>query len=257
MKQPFLYIANWKMNSSFEQSLTFCTHNQPALLQLSAYPDTTLVIAPSFPALHAIAQLFANSALHVSAQNCSEYMHGAYTGQVDAPSLAQVGCTYCIIGHSEARAYYGETNEQIGKKVNCLLEQNITPIICIGETKTEYEQNNTYALLEQQLLPIRKMLTSEALTAHTHNACIIAYEPIWAIGTGITPPTDYLTAVFAWLRDYCVRHLPNTQITFLYGGSVDENNAAQLKAVAGINGFLIGSASLDFQKLQKIIVCTY
>jgi len=257
MKQPFFYIANWKMNSSFEQSLTFCMHNQPALLQLSAYPDTTLVIAPSFPTLYAIAQLFENSALHVSAQNCSEYTHGAYTGQVDSTSLAQVGCTYCIIGHSETRAYCGETDAQIAKKVNCLLEQNITPIICIGETKADYEQGKTFALLEQQLLPIRKVLTSEALTAHTNNRCLIAYEPIWAIGTGITLLTDYLTKVFSWLQVYCAKHMPNTNITLLYGGSIDENNAGTLKAIDGINGFLIGGASLDFQKLQKIIVCTY
>jgi len=258
MKHPFLYIANWKMNSSFEQSLAFCTHNKTALLQLSMRPDTKLVLCPSFPALYSISQLFTNSSLSIGAQNCSEHMQGAYTGQVDALSLAQVGCTYCIIGHSESRAYCGETNEQIGKKITCLREQNIIPIICIGETKIDYEQGKTFALLEQQLRPIVEALTRKTLTSevHTNNYYLIAYEPIWAIGTGNTPSVEYLTKVFSWIREYCVQHLPAKPIQLLYGGSVDENDAATLKKISGIDGFLIGSASLDFQKLQKIVVCT-
>lgn len=253
MKHPFLYVANWKMNSSFEQSLNFCTRNKDTLLQLSTLPNTTLVLCPSFPALHATAQLFANSPLAIGAQNCSEYPHGAYTGQVDALSLVQVGCTYCIIGHRESRTHCGETNEQVGEKVTCLLEQNISPIICIGETKTDRQQGKTYALLEDQLRPICKALTRESL----NTKCFIAYEPVWAIGTGIPPSAEYLTKIFSWLHEYCAKNIPNTSIQLLYGGSVDENDAAQLKTIPGIDGFLIGSASLDVEKLQKIIVCPY
>jgi triosephosphate isomerase len=253
MKQPFLYIANWKMNSSFEQSITFSTHNKDSLLQLGARSNSKLVITPSFTSLHAMAQIFANSAIHIGAQNCSEHEHGSYTGQVDARSLAQIGCTYCIVGHSESRAYCHETNEQIGIKVKRLLEQNIIPIICIGENKTEYEQGKTYTFLEEQLLPISKALNKSS----TPNQCVIAYEPIWSIGTGIVPPTDYLVAIFTWLHEYCASYLANTNVHYVYGGSVNENNISQLKNIEGIEGFLIGSASLDFQKLQKIIVCTY
>jgi len=253
MKHPFLYIANWKMNSSFEQSLTFCTNNKAALLQLSMHPNTKLVLCPSFPALHSMAQLFTNSSLSIGAQNCSEHTQGAYTGQVDALSLAQVGCTYCIIGHNESRAC-GETNEHIGEKITRLREQNITPILCVGETKTDYEQGSTYALLEQQLLPMHEAFSRKVLT-HTNDVCVIAYEPAWAIGTGITPPIEYVTKVFSWLREYCAKHLPEMTMRLLYGGSVDENDAAELKKISGIDGFLIGSASLDFQKLQKIVVC--
>lgn len=253
MNYPFLYIANWKINSSFEQSLTFCTSNKAALLQLSMHPDTQLVLCPSFPALHPMAQLFKNSLISVGAQNCSEHIQGPYTGQVDALSLAQAGCTYCIIGHSESRAYCHETNEQIGRKITCLLEQNIMPIVCIGETKGDYEQGRTFVLLEEQLLPICEAFTRKA---HMDNTYLIAYEPIWAVGTGITPSIEYITKVFSWVREYCTEYLPDTTIRLLYGGSVNENNAAELKKISGINGFLIGGASLDFQKLQKIVVCT-
>jgi triosephosphate isomerase (TIM) len=248
MKYPFLYVANWKMNSSFEQSLTFCTSNKDELLQLSTHSDVQLVLCPSFPALYPIAQLFTNSSLAIGAQNCSEHEHGAYTGQVDALSLAQVGCTYCIIGHSELRAS-GETNAQIGKKFTRLREQNIVPIVCVGETKMDYEQGKTYALLQEQLMPVREAM-------HANDECIIAYEPVWAIGIGIPPSTEYVTKVFFWLREYCANHLPGMTIRLLYGGSVNETDAAEFKKISGIDGFLIGSASLDFQKLQKIVVCT-
>lgn len=248
MKHPFLYVANWKMNSSFEQSLTFCTNNKNVLVQLSTHSDTKLVLCPSFPALYPIAQLFINSSLFIGAQNCSEHAHGAYTGQVDALSLTQVGCTYCIVGHSESRAS-GETHEQIGNKIIRLREQNITPIICIGETKIDYEQGKTYALLKEQLMSLVQAI-------HPHDVCIIAYEPVWAIGTDITPSTEYLTKVFSWLREYCAKYLAGVTIRLLYGGNVNETDAAAFKKIPGIDGFLIGSASLDFQKLQKIVVCT-
>lgn len=248
MKHPFLYVANWKMNSSFEQSLNFCLSNKDELLQLSTYPNTQFVLCPSFPALYPIAQLFTHSTFSIGAQNCSEHAHGAYTGQVDALSLAQVGCTFCIVGHNEARAT-GETNEQIGKKIACLREQNITPIICVGETKADYQQGRTYGLLEEQLMPVREAM-------HANDVCIIAYEPVWAIGTEIQPSTEHVTKVFSWLREYCADHLPSITIRLLYGGSVNETDAAVLKKIPGIDGFLIGSASLDFKKLQKIVVCT-
>jgi len=201
-----------------------------------------------------MAQLLRNSLLAVGAQNCSEHIQGSYTGQVDALSLAQAGCTYCIIGHSESRAYCHETSEQIARKITCLLQQNIMPIICIGETKGDYEQGRTYAVLEQQLLPIREVLIAHA---NSNTSYIIAYEPVWAIGTGIAPSTEYIAQVFSWVCEYCTEYLPDTTIRLLYGGSVNENNAADLKKISGINGFLIGGASLDVQKLQKIIVCTY
>jgi triosephosphate isomerase len=252
MKNSVLYVANWKMNSSFEDSLMFYTHNKEQLVTLTTHYDTTIVLCPSFPVLHLLADLFKNTSVYIGAQNCSDHVKGAYTSQVDALSLAQAGCTYCIIGHSEARNYLHETDEQIGQKLINLCKQGIRPIVCVGETRDEYENGHTYTVLERQLQPI-----CQSLKQCGNHVYYIAYEPIWAIGTGDTPSYAYIEQVFSWIREYCTQRLPDTGVHMLYGGSVDEHNIADLKKIEGINGFLIGTASLDFQKLQKIIVCTY
>ncbi len=246
---PYLYVANWKMNLSFTQSINFCKNNLDALQQLSS--DTTdIVLCPSFIALAPIAEIFKNHSIAIGAQDCSEHESGAYTGEVSAVSLAEIGIKYCIVGHSERRMYHHETTEKIVKKIKLLYADTIIPIICIGEAQEYFEYKKTYTILTEQLEPI---LTTIAQQQEHSKHLIIAYEPIWSIGTGIIPTPQQLTAVCAWITEHIKLHLPDHTMQLLYGGSVNQNNIATLKKIPPINGFLIGGASTDFEQFKKII----
>ena len=161
----YLYVANWKMNLSFQQSINFCTNNSDALKQLSSAAD--IVLCPSFDALAPITQIFKNTNIAIGAQNCSEHKSGAYTGEVSALSLTELGVKYCIIGHSERRMYHHETTENIIKKIELLYANNITPIICIGETQQEFENNQTLMVLTEQLKPILNVSSFAKALAET------------------------------------------------------------------------------------------
>ena len=243
-----IYVANWKMNLSFNQAVTFCTNNSQALEQLSS--NAEIIICPSFDDLAPTSNLLKNKNIMIGAQNCSEYTKGAYTGEVSSVSLAEMGVNYCIVGHSERRMYYHETTESIIKKIYLLYATNITPIICIGETHTEFLDNTTYNVLTEQLHPIIKSIHQQK---EKHKKVIVAYEPIWAIGTGLIPEQEQLNAVFAWLSEFTQTQLPDYDIQLLYGGSVDQNNIAILKKTPLINGFLIGGASTNFDQFKTII----
>jgi triosephosphate isomerase (TIM) len=245
----YLYVANWKMNLSFDQSISFCKNNHDALQQI---PNNVaeIVICPSFVAIAPIAEIFKNSPIAIGAQDCSEHSLGAYTGETSALSLAEVGVTYCIVGHSERRMYYGETTETIIKKIYLLYATNIMPIICIGETHEDFANKKTFNVLTEQLSPI---LAAIAQQQEKRKEIIIAYEPVWAIGTGIVPTLEQLTTVFEWITKQIALQLSGYTIHLLYGGSVNQSNIAELKKTPPINGFLIGGASTDFEQFKKII----
>lgn len=242
--KSLLYVANWKMQLSYAKSIDFARNNKNSFLEFSK--TNTIVLCPSFDALASITQLFKNTAIKIGAQNCAPYPLGPYTGEVAAESLHELGCTYCIVGHSERRTYFHETDSLIGQKTKLLLENNIMPIVCIGETKEQHEKKETHTVLRTQL---------EALSHvnKTDKKIIIAYEPIWAIGTGIAAHPSYIQEIFNWLTQECTRSL-GADYQLLYGGSVNEANAKEIKNISGINGFLIGNASLDFQKFQNIVL---
>lgn len=248
MNNEFLYIANWKMQLSYNQAIQVCKDHFNDLAHLST--KRTIVLCPSFDALAPLAELFKKRNIHLGAQTCATQIKGAFTGQVSAQSLQELGCTYCIVGHSEQRQHCNQSNELIAQKVITLLHHNIKPIVCIGEHKNDHETQTTFATLEKQLTPIFNAITQ--LPTKDHTICI-AYEPIWSIGTGVIPEHDYLQEAFDWLAQQCNNRIPHTQVKLLYGGSVNENNSTALKKITGINGFLIGSASTDFKKFEKIV----
>lgn len=250
MKQ-FLYIANWKMNLSFNQEIAFIQEHKTALEKLALIPTTRIVLCPSFCSLATLAPLFKETQLAFGAQDCSAYKLGAHTGQVSAQSLAEIGCTYCLVGHSEQRAQCHETNEHVAQKVSQLVAHAITPIICIGETHKDHKAEKTLAVLEEQLAPVLALFNHD----QTIPPLSIAYEPIWAIGTGVTPSSDTLRTTYNWLRAHIQQKLGHASqdISLLYGGSVDEKNGHELAQKAGVDGFLIGCASLDFQKFKNIV----
>ena len=244
-----LYVANWKMNVSFDKSISFCKNNHDALQQISNNV-AEIVICPSFVAIAPIAEIFKNSPIAIGAQDCSEHALGAYTGETSALSLAEVGVTYCIVGHSERRIYYGETTETIIKKIYLLYATNIMPIICIGETHEDFANKKTFNILTEQLNPI---LTAINQQQEKRKEIIIAYEPVWAIGTGITPTLEQLTTVFEWITKQTALQLSGHTIHLLYGGSINQSNIAELKKAPPINGVFIGGASTDFEQFKKII----
>ena len=248
MKQ-FIVAANWKMQRPFKETIQWCTTHKDALASLSKKTESELILCPDFVALHPVRQLLHNTSVRLGAQDCSEYDHGAYTGQVSAQSLADVECTYCIIGHSERRQYSTESNESIARKMEQLIKNNIQPIVCVGETKNEYEQKETFSILQKQLEP----LFTAAEKNPPHTVCI-AYEPVWAIGTGLVPEPAYLTTVFEWLDKNCSKICDSAGLRLLYGGSVSETTAASIKSIPHVEGFLVGGASLDFQKFKNIVL---
>ncbi len=240
-----LFVANWKMNKPFSQAVQFCKNNLAELQQLSTSKNK-IVICPSFESINAIAQICTNT-IAIGAQDCSEYGTGPYTGQVSARSLAESGCSYCIVGHSERRTLCGETNEKIARKVNQLFEQSLVPIICIGETKQEHDKEQTIAVLQAQLAPLVPIIQA------SDKPFIIAYEPIWSIGTGIIPEPAKLKNIYSWLDAHVASISQPNRWQLLYGGSINETTAPKLQSINTINGYLIGDASLDIQKFKKIV----
>ena len=214
----------------------------------SLTPKTKIVLCPSFPHLGSLVPQLKETPVALGAQTCSPHASGPYTGQVAATMLAEVGCTYCLIGHSERRAY-GETNEQIIGQYNQLVNNNLTLIVCIGESAKEHAAGSTTTILEQQLLPIIK-----AYQENPASTLLIAYEPVWAIGTGKIPTIAELTTIFAWLKNRIKNDFSSETTFFLYGGSVDEANSAAIKKITHLDGLLVGSASLNFKNFKNIVV---
>lgn len=248
MNREKIYVANWKMYLSYKQSLQWISQNHDRLKTLSAKIAGSLVICPSFETLSSAHEELARAGIFLGAQNCSPYKMGAYTGQISAESLEEIGCTYTIIGHSECIQYGHETLVEVREKLERLIEAGIIPIVCVGESEQDYQQNTTLKILEQQV----KTLFSEL---HNQPArLVIAYEPRWAIGANKTPNEDELIGIGTALQALAQQLLPQTKWALIYGGSVDANNAANLKKIEQFQGFLIGRASLDFQMLQNIVL---
>lgn len=236
---------------TFDETTSFITTHYDHLLQLARRSNTNIILCPSHPALYPLSVIFKESPLSVGAQDCSEHHQGAFTGQVSANYLKTTGCSYCIIGHSERRNLLHESNQAIASKCLQLLQADITPILCIGETKEQADRGQTLSVLQEQLDPILARLHTDA-PPRDNNLIIVAYEPVWAIGSGNIPSLEHLSTVYAWIA--------KTTATFsaftwkhIYGGSVTSSSIQIFKQITSIHGFLIGHASLDFQEFEKIV----
>jgi Triosephosphate isomerase len=243
-----IYIANWKMGKVFEEEINFCITHKQELTSLALKPNTQLIICPSALSLYSIATIFKKSTLAVGAQICSPHESGAYTGQISARSLKQAGATYCMVGHSEQRSQ-GASDAHISQQIHALFKHDITPIICLGE-QYHNDDAETSTALSQQLEAIAPLLKDNK------KLFFIAYEPVWAIGTGEKPEISHLEKTASWLRSKITLLCGNNaNYKLLYGGSIDPLFTQQLKALPGvIDGFLIGNASLDFKKFEKIVL---
>lgn len=241
---PYLIIANWKMYFSYKEACAWAATYSENIAQLLHDKNISFILCPSFDALANIAPAITHNKLYLGAQDCSAYQLGAYTGQIAAESLAQLACSYCLVGHSETRKY--TTNIDVAQKVKQLLEWDICPIICIGETQKEYEQSRTIDVLTQQLEPLKNIFENRNITPY------IAYEPIWSIGTDTVPTNNHLNYVYKSLDQLCARWNFKKPL-FIYGGSVSVSTIKELNKVSYIRGILIGRASTDFQKIKTLV----
>ena len=234
-----LVAANWKMHKTIAETEAFLDAFLPAAAELR---HTELVVCPPYPSLAAAVARCAGSGVRVAAQNMHEEGRGAFTGEVAAPMLTELGVDGVILGHSERRALFGESDEALARKVPAALEAGLVPILCVGETEAERDANQTEAVLRRQL---------QADLAATPDArlseLVIAYEPVWAIGTGRNATPEQAEEAIAFIRSLVADRgeAAGEAVRILYGGSVKPDNAADLLGREGVDGALVGGASLD------------
>ncbi len=238
-----IVAGNWKMNKDWDQALSLVADIQQSLSQETTNSDK-IILAPPFIYLAELAKTVAQTqGLFLSAQNCHQEEAGAYTGEVSAPMLKALGVEYVILGHSERREYFSETNELLASKVEAVLNQNLKPIFCCGEPLSVRESNMQEAYVNQQLTESLFKLSAERISE-----IVIAYEPIWAIGTGRTASAEQAQEMHASIRSHLADqygHDIAQGISILYGGSCKPSNANEIFAGADVDGGLIGGASLN------------
>jgi triosephosphate isomerase len=232
MRTPFV-AGNWKMHGNRASNRALL---DAVVAGLAGMQDVECAVCVPFPYLDEVAGRLKGTALGWGAQNLSEHAQGAYTGEVSAPMLAEFGCRYVLVGHSERRQLYGETDEVVAKKFAVAASKGLTPVLCVGETLAEREAGRTEEVVARQLGAVK------------FEKAVLAYEPVWAIGTGRTATSEQAQAVHAFLR---ARVPEGTRI--LYGGSVKKDNAASLFAMPDVDGGLIGGASLVAEDFLAIV----
>jgi triosephosphate isomerase len=243
-----LIAGNWKM---YKTSGEAAETAKQLVRYVGAVSDVDMMIAPTFIALAAVYAAIKNSPVALGAQNLYWEDEGAYTGEISAPMLKSAGCQYCIIGHSERRQYFGETDETVNKKIKAAIKADLQPVFCVGETEKEREAGQTLSILDKQIKKGLERLISEQL-----NLLIIAYEPVWAIGTGKTATAEQAQEVHQFIRSLVKNNFGQAlsdSARILYGGSVKPDNIASLMAMPDIDGALVGGASLSAESFSKII----
>ncbi len=243
MRQP-LVVGNWKMNGSRASVATLLSD----LLSAPSVIGPEVVVCPVYVHLGQALELCAATAIAVGAQDCSHMQSGAYTGEVAPAMLADMGCGWVILGHSERRQYHGESDVLVAAKLTAALEAGLRPIVCVGETREQREAGSAESVVSAQL---HGALQGQA-NLHT---LVLAYEPVWAIGTGLTANPAQAQDMHAFIRD-CLGAIPEVDSAatrIVYGGSVKSSNAAQLFAQPDIDGALVGGAALDAADFLAII----
>jgi len=246
MNKPSFCIANWKMNKTFEESVNYMKIIE--IMDLSK-SNSKIIICPSYLVLNnLIKRRKETSDITFGAQNVSSEIEGSFTGEISIDMLKSISCKWVIIGHSERRLIMKETDSEIAKKMKLVYNADLNPILCIGETFEENQNNETHKVLERQILT-----AFESLNFKKNSQILIAYEPIWAIGTGIAADKDSIKNNIQIIKNIINNiDTKDCNIYLLYGGSVDANNAANIFSIKDINGFLIGTSSLDAKKFYDI-----
>lgn len=244
-----IVAGNWKMNNTSPQALSLV---DGIIANLDNETITEIIICPSFALIGTIHQHIKDlPKIKLGAQNCSEYESGAYTGEVSAQMLASTGCSSVIIGHSERRTYFNESNEQLTAKLKQALKFGLHPIFCIGENSEERTKEKQFDVVEEQLKSVLGNFEMKEL-----KSLILAYEPVWAIGTGVTATSAQAQEMHSFIRN-TIAALFNFDyamaLPILYGGSCNAQNAKELFACPDVDGGLIGGASLKAEDFCKIV----
>jgi len=251
MARRAIVAANWKMNGDLALVDTMIS----GLTDVKLQENVSVVICPSSPYLSEFVSKVKSNELseiiHVGAQNVSEHQSGAYTGQVSTKMLQELSVEFAIIGHSERRCYYQETSTQVAHKVDAVLKSGLTPILCIGESEAERVTEQTEAVLASQLQPV-----IDAVGIERFIDVVIAYEPVWAIGTGKTASNEMAQETHKFIRQFLAKANESVanKVPLLYGGSVNASNCEELFAQPDIDGGLIGGASLQVEQFK--IICS-
>lgn len=233
-----IVAGNWKMNTLPAEGKALAA--QLVTLSNDVPADVTLIITPPFTGISAAAEAIQGSSICLAAQNCADHDKGAYTGEISAAMVAATGCTYIILGHSERRQFYGDTNENLLTKTKLALANGLKPIFCIGENLAERENNAHFSVCKTQLEVLF------ALTPEEFSQIVVAYEPVWAIGTGKTASADQAQEIHAYCREVLAGKFGALaqETPILYGGSCNPSNAKEIFSKADVDGGLIGGAAL-------------
>ena len=239
--------GNWKMNLNYKEAISlFDSMNTKTLNK-----DVEVILCP--PSIYLSEFSKYSNKVKLAAQNVSNYKSGAYTGEVSAEMLNKLGIKYCLVGHSERRTLFNETNEIINAKVHLLLENNVSPIFCCGESFSERESGRENVIIKEQLdIGLNRLNVNQIMN------CIIAYEPVWAIGTGLTATSDQAQEMHFFIRNYLknkfdIKNEILSEIPILYGGSCNAKSAPDLFSKKDVNGGLIGGAALNADSFTSII----
>lgn len=245
-----IVAGNWKMNKNLTESQALITEIR-GIVRDENTNKAEIIICPTFLALASASKLLDGSTVKLGAQNCHFEESGAYTGELSASMLKSVGVSHVIIGHSERRQYFNETNEMLAKKATSAINQGLTVLFCVGETQGERESGEHFNVIKSQI--------SEGLfhlSAKDMESIVVAYEPVWAIGTGLTASSDQAEEVHAYIRSLISEKFGETiaeNTSILYGGSVKPDNAVELFSRTNIDGGLIGGAALKARDFFDII----
>jgi triosephosphate isomerase len=248
-RRPRLVAGNWKMHKTAREGATLA---RELVELLNARPQAEVALCPPFTALESVAQAVRGAALHLGGQNLHPEPQGAFTGEIAGGMLAALGCEFVIVGHSERRHGMGEDDATVARKLRAAQRDGLVPIVCVGELLEERDQGRTAEVLVRQVQAAYDQLGAEAAAA-----TVIAYEPVWAIGTGRVATPDQASEAHRVIRatlDRVVGEGAGARQTVLYGGSVNAGNAASLFAEQEIDGALVGGASLDAASFWKIVV---
>jgi triosephosphate isomerase len=244
-----LIAGNWKMYKTGAEAVEFARRFVPLV---AGAGDRDIMIAPAFTALEAVAGALQGTPVALGAQHLHWETEGAFTGEISPRMLTAAGCRYVVIGHSERRQYFGETDESVNRRVRAALQAGLAPILCVGETEKERDAGETFSVLDKH---VRNGLKN--FVANELSALVIAYEPVWAIGTGKTATRTQAQEAHAFIRSL-VSSLFTAELAgavrLLYGGSVKPENISELMAMADIDGALVGGASLNPDSFAKIVL---